>query len=383
MSQHHLKSHDIHELLKHESRETSDSHLGKSISHAKDSYGISDHYVTLDTFTKLQDSNIDRGEFKWNFMIQGVTTDDSIGIRDKIDTVVEIQIGSFSIPILEEVPYILAAAPAAPTGTNSLVLIQNNNNVVSLPPTLIIDAGANGQYPQSLLQPGQSSLVPWIYNPYTQVPYSNFFTIQIQEAGHQSYSDRNGARHHFSFAISSPTTARSPNILVAFPRNGFKWDTFVFTDPLKHIHGITLVFRNPDIPIHFMPDCIYDAIIEVDGAVAPGPFLRITTPSNHLLRVGDRIFISKCNSKNQTLDRYVNRVEGHVCSGNPAAAPLTPATLIPGTTFWTDPAISTFDLILAVGALPQRIVVYIAKRRMRIPMRFRTIVSRRTNFISP
>lgn len=383
---------DIHELLKREAFASTsaacDNHFEKSRPCPEDIYGVSDQYMVLDSYLKLPDSRIDIGEFKWNFMVQGVTGDEVLGVRDTIDTVIQIQVGAFNMPVLPEVPYVLKPAPVAPTGTDQLVLIHNNaNGAAPFSPTLVPNAAPYGQYPPTLLIPPNTTIIPWINNPYTQTPFFDRLTIQIKEAGLQSISDRNGARHHFEFILSTPTgiVSTNPNMLLALPQSRNEWDTYTFTDPLKDIHGITLVFRNPDIPLTFLPDCLYDVTIESDGAAAPGPFLRLSAPG-HNLNTGDRIFISGFASGNAKLDSYVNRQEGHAASGDPSLPALTPGTpivLANPATFYLDPAISTFDLTVQVPKLPQTVTVYIAKRRIRIPIRLRRVISRLTNYIAP
>lgn len=371
---------DVHELLKREAfaapQPACDDHFEKNRPCPSGVYGISDQYIILDTFLKLRESAIDRGEFRWNFMIQGVTGDEVVGVKDKIDTVIEIQIGGFSLPISPEVPYVLAAPPpVTPSGTNQLVLVHNNNNAVPPLNPLLLAA----QYPTTI--PAQT---PWVNNPYSQIPYGNRMTIQIREAGLQSYSDRHGARHHYEFNVTYLSVAGgNPNLLTAVPMGGSQWDTFIFTDPLKDVHGLTLVFRNPDIPIRFLPDCLYDVSVVSDGAAAPGPFLRFDYP-NHGLLVGDRVVIEGFKSGVSVLDSYINRPEGHVVSGDPSLAPLPPSAPIPTpNSFWLDPAVSIIDLTAPAPVLPQIVMVCIAKRRMRIPIRLRRVVARLTNYIAP
>jgi hypothetical protein len=285
------------------------------------------------------------------------------------------------------VPYVLAAPPAVtPSGRNQLVLVHNNANGVAGPPTLVPNTGGYGQYPQTILTPPNTFIVPWINNPYTQIPFGNRLTIQIREAGLQSFSDRNGARHHFEFTVTHISLAGlNPTMLQAIPLSGSLWDAFIFTDPLKDVHGVTLVFRNPDIPIRFEPDCLYEVTVASDGAAAPGPFLQFQAPA-HGLNAGDRIFVQGFASGVPVLDAFVNRAEGLVVSGDPALAPLPPGTPLASAglpnVFWTDPAISIIDFAPA-PVLPQIVTVCIAKRRMRIPIRLRRVVGRLTQYIAP
>ena len=382
---------DVHELLKREafaeSQPACNDHFEKNRPCPSDIYGISDQYIILDSFLKLRESAIDRGEFRWNFMIQGVTGDDVIGVKDKIDNVIEIQLGSFSMPILQDVPYSTVSTITAFTGVDQVIFYHNNTNANNTPPTLVPNASPYGQYPPGLLTPTAittpTTLTPWIHNPYSQLPFFGRFTIQLREAGLQSYSDRNGARHHYEFTLASPmgVISSNPNMLLALPQCGSQWDTYIFTDPLKDVHGLTLVFRNPDIPINFLPDCLYEVEIETDGSAPPGAFLRVNAPG-HKLNMGDRIFINGFKSGNALLDTYVNRPEGLVAAGDPNI-PLNAGVLITGDYFWTDPAIGISNLINQAPALPQRVTVCIAKRRMRIPVRLRRVVARLTNYIAP
>jgi len=369
---------DIHELLKREAFASQsaacDNHFEKNRPCPDGVYGVSDQYIVLDSFTKLRSSPIEQGEFRWNFMVQGVTGDEVIGVRDRIDTVIEVQISAFTMPILPEVAYMLAAPPAGtPTGTNQLVLVHNNNNAVAPLSPLLLPA----QYPPSA--PGTT---PWAHNPYSQLPYGGHMTIQLREAGLQSYSDRNGARHHYEFKVEYPTAAGgNPNMISASPVSGLLWDTFVFTDPLKDIHGLSLVFRNPDSPVRFQPDCLYDVAVVSDGAPLPGPFLRFDA-ANHGLLVGDRVVVEGFRSGAPALDAYINRTDGHVVSGDPSLPPLLPSAPIVGP-FWLDPAVGIVDITAPAPALPQSVTVCIAKRRMRIPVRIRRVVGRLTNYVVP
>jgi hypothetical protein len=385
---------DIHEILKQEAfgapQAACDDHFEKNRPCPAAVYGISDQYMVLDTFSKVQTSRVEQGEFQWNFMVQGVTGDEVIGVHDRIDTVIEIQLGSFCLAIPPEVPYVLAEAPTVtPSGTNRLVLVHNNANGLAGTPTLVPNNPllGHGQYPPSVLVPPSTFLVPWVNNPYSQLPFCNRLTIQLREAGLQSFSDRNGARHHFEFVVSHLAALGSnPTMLQATPLAG-SWDSFIFTDPLKDVHGLTLVFRNPDVPIRFLPDCFYEVRVVSDGAASPGPFLRFDIPA-HGLNAGDRVYVSGFKSGVGVLDTYVNRPEGHVIGGDPGAPPLGPGTALSGApapipdAFWLDPAVSIIDFSPA-PSLPQVVMVCIAKRRMRIPIRLRRIVQRLTNYIAP
>jgi hypothetical protein len=359
---------DIHSRLKLE--------MDAEIAEESKVRGFSDQYIVLDTYSKLPESAIDRGEFRWNFMVQGATDDDVIGVHDKLDSVIEIQMGAFGMQVLPEVPYVTAdLPPMIPTGTEQLRLTHNNDAADA--PSLVPLALPHGQYPTTLLTSAATTLSPWIHNPYTQIPFGGHFTIQVREAGLQAYSGRNSSRYHFDFIASAPWFDANPNMIRAHPQCGEKWDTYIFTDPLNDLHGITLVFRNPDNPIKFLPDCLYGIRFSIDV----GGYVCFTVDPNHGLNMGDRIHIRSFKSTSSKLNAYMNRPEGHVIAGDPSAAPLAPGVPITGTTIWTDPAVGVLDLSGIIGST-YTADIYIAKRRMRIPVRIRRVISRRTNFLS-
>ena len=62
--------------------------------------GISDHYIVLDSFEKLESSRPERGEFDFNFMVAGTTRDQALGVTREIETVCALQIAPFTTPKL-------------------------------------------------------------------------------------------------------------------------------------------------------------------------------------------------------------------------------------------------------------------------------------------
>jgi len=129
-------------------------------------YGGSDQYIILDSFRKEPTtSNLSRGIFSWNLFVQGATQDQFLGVRDKLDNIVEMQIGSFTygdfpLVVLNEYPsYTTHSANSsfnAYLNGPSISPYQNNilivNNLVNLSgihynaasPSLLYDIGRVG-----------------------------------------------------------------------------------------------------------------------------------------------------------------------------------------------------------------------------------------------
>lgn len=379
---------DVKELLKRDAYGDApgcDTHFEKSRPCLTAAHGMSDQYVMLDSFVKLRESRTAQGEYRWNFMVQGVTGDEVVGVRDRIDTVVEMQMGSFAMPMLPDVPYFSAGAdyvdstsPYPPLPASPSFLIQtNNDNAGNGPPILVpnVTTPPYGQYPYTAILPSGNHALPWTHNPYSQTPFFGAMTVQVREAGLQSFSDRDGARHHFEYRITPGASipGAHPNMALAKPMCGELWDTYTFTDPLRDVHGVTLVFRNPDTPIVFEPDVLYSVPAAFDGNILYFDY------AGHGLNVGDRVHIRGFASDNKALDTYVNRPEGHLAGDEPSAPP-PPGTAITTSKIYLDPSITRIPPI-NISRL-SNVYIYVAKRRLRIPVRFRRVIDRLTNYKS-
>lgn len=374
---------DVKEALKasifsNEGNPANDAHFGKNLPSPKSTWGISDQYVAFDSFRKNPDqSDPSKGRFQWNVMIQGTSHDSYTGVTGELGNVISVQVAPFIFPNVPEVPYVLNAAAG---GSNQLSLVQNNTSATGVAPSLIPNASGVGQYPASALQPSATATWPWPANPYSQLTCGNRFTMQIVEPNMQAFSDGPGSRHHAEFLLENTTPFVSPNTFVASPIHGNHSETYNFTDPVIDFPSVTLVFRNPDEPIRFDPDVLYGAQSGVT-AVGPASYISLTSPGHNLLS-GDRIVIREFNSANAKLNAYMNRPEGHVAAGDPNSAPLAPGVPIVGNTFWTDPLVGIEQLV-PVPTVNSVVNVCVMKRRLRVTLRFRTVVGRLTNYIHP
>ena len=414
---------------------------------ARSAFGVSDQYIVLDSYCKLRESAVERGEFRWNLMVQGVTGDEVVGVRDTLDSVIEVQIAPFYVPMLPEVPYVCEEISAG-AGHNTVRLIANGTDYDApsdpraapiAPPTMRVATPwlfgrVNANSPLGQPSVPTIAVTPWVHNPYSQLPFGGRVTLQIKEAGLQSYSDRGGARHHFELDVVPPASVGGVGYACLASPAQF-WDTYVFTTPLHALNSLTLVFRGVDAPVRFEPDVLYATAVVNSGEslasytnggtdslglnalgvplndlVAPvtsstttflGAFLYVFCPG-HNLRPGDRVFFSGWKAPTAltvfpagaqwagdrdfdqaaVAEALVNRAEGWVVTaGLPdSGAPDETAVVIKGPIFGTDPAIRLPSSWLAYQS---PITVHVAKRRIRIPLRVRRLVAHAANGIVP
>lgn len=378
---------NLHELMKealHDREDTSISYNNESINNTNIEY--MQQYILLDSFNKIKTSKTELGEYNWALNPQGQVTPESIGIYGTLDYVVEIQVGSFTLPILEEVPYLTPSI----VSIGDVDLVQNNSNSeINLPP-LLTRKNTNfvNQYPLKLFTSlTQTYVYPWINNPYTQTPCNNRITIQLKEAGLQSFSNTNNSKFNFEFELYyDPDLSINPNFIHAKPINLNGWDYYKFLIPLRNLNTISLIFKNPDNPIIFEPDVMYHSVINLTfDPMSGGSHITIFTQYPHKLLAGDRIFLQnfspQINNVFNTnfptyLINYINRSEGHVVNVVFGTSPsLSTGSPIPGVSFSLDPSIKFINPIKPSisASFPGLVDVFIVKRRLRIPIKIKYI----------
>jgi len=361
---------DVHELLKKEIfTEDINPHLKSNFEKNKPSsdktFGISDNYLMLDSFSKSAASNLEKGELSWNIMIQGTTnvSQNVIGSRNTLSNAIEIEFGSFTLPILKEFPYPLDTPTILNQFKNlNMDIIQNNSNggtgETFAPSLQSIQIPA--QAPPNLPAPPNPpfppiSPNPWYTNPLNQTPYGNIITIQIKEAGTQAYNDGNSSNfHHFIFQLQYDVNI-SPNYINAVPMFENS-NLYIFTQPIIDFPSISLVFRGSDYGLFLEPDVINCNIsCDFTSPLGGNYFLSFTYP-NHNLLTEDRIYVKKFNSGINVLDNYINSQYGllvgyppdssgisqNAPTGIPLVAPLStfippPNTPPTGSTYGTPP----------------------------------------------
>lgn len=370
---------DTHEMLKQlmfaSSTPACDDHFQKNRPCPSTIYGVSDQFLVLDSFEKLRESPVEVGEFQFNFMVQGVTRNQNIGVRETLKTVIGIQCYEFSIPNLPLDNFDPAVATVLSPPLAALNLAENWSPAVlpNLPPQ---DAPL-------------SSTGDWR----TQLPYSNRITMFFKEIGLQSFSDTNNRRHHYEFKatplprVTTSLLAPSSDRLALAPIDQSSY--YLFTEPIQAVHGLTLAFYTPGEPVKFPPDVLYGAAAATDAAGLLT--FTFTDPTNLInLAPEDRIFvqgfeITTPGAPAAVLDRWVTRPEGQlVGAGGYAVDGPTSAASGTTVTFRLNPDVTVPGVppnTALTSAKP--IDVYIAKNRIRIPLRFRRIINRLTNYVSP
>lgn len=388
---------DIHELLKREAfaspNEACDNHFEKNRPCPDAVHGFSDQYVSLDSWVKdLSASVPSRGIYSWNFMVQGVSRDQNVGVRDKIDTVVEMQIGSFIVP-----NFFPANQMQNPYGTKSFTGFPR-----LVPGTdLFSDSAVSATF--------------------GFFPYVGRMTIEMKEIGLQSISQRSGTRYHFeadvipifptqgtiNFELGGDASGNPiPTALRVVPLPGF--DTYVFTDPIKDVHGLTVVFRSIDKVLPFPPDVLIGGTAYTDASIYPNlglSFILGDTDQDAMLRYlitalgaqSTQIMISGLSTGNAAIDNWVNQAPGLVASipfgfapGTalnsvenivqplPASVQFTLSPQVDISPLVPTPPAPNSPAVVIPSATP--IIARFATARIRIPLRLRRVVQRLTNY---
>ena len=252
-------------------------------------FGVSDSYLILDSFTKAAASELEFGILSWNIQTQGPTNVDQgiIGAMRLLGNVIEVELGSFTLPILKETKYPINTLIEQRLNNSNISLIQNNNSGSELIPVLPLN-----QIPPQSQAYTESTHSPWINNPLSQTPFGGQITIQLKEAGAQAYSGGHisGSFHHFIFQIQYDANKISPNSTNVIPMSEGT-NLYIFTEPIIDFNTITLLFRNPDHPIHFEPDIINcDISCNFKNPINGNYFLEFYCRVHNLL-TEDRIYL--------------------------------------------------------------------------------------------
>lgn len=358
---------DSHELLKtiaFKARSSAcDEHFEKSRPCPSEVHGVSDQYVILDSvLSACPSSSAAKGVYKFNFAVQHDSGEQFVGVRDTMDTIIQIQ----TFPFCMALP--LTVDPDVPTGSANL--------------TTAINPGPTD--PRGLGNPVTGSL--------SQLAHCPRVTLYFNELGLQSHADFKRRRHHFEYtATVEGTVGNAGARMLLTPVNNI----FVFTEPIQDISALTCQFYGPDEPLRFPQDVIKGVTlatraggdIEIIGpaTLEDGTALDFTS----LLVPGDRIFLDNVNLSTSTagpadiapaavndvpaIENYLGKADGLFVGAN-----------ITADRFDLDPAPTPTNIAVSTAIIESTtITLRIAKNRMRAPFRLRRVVKRLTNYISP
>lgn len=436
---------------------------------------ISDQYLVLDTFRADPLSDITNGQYRFNLSIQGVTTETTIGVVERLNNIVEIEVEPFYFPYdfnfteINQVmpiniphyvgysdgglqafpPPVLDPQPPLPDRI-SVVLDTADTRVTTNKTQLTNGVRANISRLTNLL--GTSVNLEYLYaedpqdSTITSIGLLGAITMQIQETGNQSISDYRNSRHNFNFrpvletvtrvvvaklnpprqdlvddefvpdntlvstnvagadelfgtvpdiAEGSGITELQDNIIrLYFGDNGtavreiqekfyFLTPTknmYIFTDPINSFQEITTVFKNVDRVISFRP-CVYDNVpmvflcstaieaLNLLGVTDAGTnaYMAFIVP-NHGLIPGD------CITINDTLAVVMGSYDMQTSGRSIMSAQVARDVIV-------------INPLISVPNTPNTpintvyVKIYVHKRRIRIPLRFRRAINRKTNNI--
>jgi hypothetical protein len=352
---------DTHEMLKHiaisERSAACREHFPKSRPCEQAPHGVSDQYLVLDSaLCEVPSPSV--GMYQFNISSQKAAGKRTVGVRDKLKTITEIQSFAFCMPL-----------PLLPE--------LSGVEVAALPLTLTPNPGVTD--PRDEIDPVNSLR--------SQLAHCSRVTLYITEAGEQCYHGFKGSKHHFEYVATVEGTIGQPGArLLLTPIN----ELYIFTNPLTDLHGITMQFYGPDTRIRFPPDEFRNVLLSTNVASQITVTVTSTDGSavdlSTILTPGDRIFFddvkvgTKVTTNGNTqenlsreLNAYLMREDG-----------LFVGTIPTATTLLTDPAIVSREYG-AEESLPllSSITMRIAKNRMRAPFRCRRIVDGLTNYIDP
>lgn len=316
--------------------------------------GFHDVFVILDTFRKSQSSRPEAGVFIFDIIPQNYTREHVLGITKDLTNVVEMQINSFQLASLPRI----ITQNQYDTGTSVLN---------SLDPVL---TGA------------QNSVL--------QTDGSEEISIYVEETGTQSVSNcygRDIIRYNFQLYITQNILFDTHSVLTSLnpaPRdvttnpirnrtiqsNNYM-DTYRFQEPTHLDRRLSLTFRDPDAPLVFLPDVYYNVearyVTCLDPSLNPIPLpgaraYLVYLINNHRLQVGDVITIKDSNNN------FVGPAKTLV--GPSYDVTYAGTTILAANVMFTNP--TTYNTAESSAGF---FTIYVHTRRMRIPMRFRKLVT--------
>jgi hypothetical protein len=290
-----------------------------------DKMGVSDQYLVLDTYRKNKQSNPMKGIFAFDLSYRSVPNIRVTLTRDSLSDCIEIQ----AFPFYIRKPRIID-------------FVTSTEKTSFLPKLVASSTPTSNNF----------------------LNYRDTFMLEIKELTPNAVSDPGAAWHTFMY---TPTLSPFDDLLFLTPIN----DTFVFTDVSEHFNKLTLQFRSENDTISFNEDT-YCNISPQYTTVGLDNYLTFNIVG-HELETDDRIHIIEFNTGDNIIDNYIQKKSGHLIN------------VVSNNSFRLNPDVDITHL-LSGGVFintPRYCIIYVDKRRMRIPFRFRKLVKKITNYKSP
>lgn len=186
--------------------------------------------------------------------------------------------------------------------------------------------------------------------------YSDVFMLEIKELKPNAVADYDQRWHTF---MLTPTITPSDNFFL-MPLNGI----YQFTDITEHLSTITIQFYSDNNYISFYDDIYYN-VLPIKTNIGTDNYITFNIP-NHSLDTHDRIHIYGLSTNDNIITMYLLRNEGHLVN------------IMDTNTIRLDPDVDITNVVNI-----SRCNISVDKRRIRIPLRFRKVMRRITNFKSP
>lgn len=338
-------------------------------------WGISDQYIILDSFQKSETSDISNGELRFNLAVQGGGIGEVVGINDQLNDIIEMEIFKFFLP----------SVPLLPFRSNDIADV--NGIPQQLPDSQLPRLTVNTEVPEVINTIGSAQ---------SMACFGGKLALLIRELDAQSTVGLNGVRFHWELETELSAFLTNVSVVPSIGR-----EIFTFTRPIRDVSGMTLILRNPDVPIMLTPDVLYGVTPRIaTNADTNEPVLEFyIADQNHDILAGDRIFIATSNiadGESDPLwikyDRWLNDPNGHLVGidGSTSVDPnLLQLGVVTPSTIRLNPDLNLKDIVYSndtkytVGMELKsfsRINIYLAKNRIRIPIRMRKVVPYTTNY---
>jgi hypothetical protein len=216
----------------------------------------------------------------------------------------------------------------------------------------------------------QDFIVPVIPVLSYQPNYFRFGTVMIDIENIVSQQHGSGCNTHFHFNMNiSDDNVGLNRILLKGTHN----NKYIFKDPIRDISRAEFRFKSPISNVPFLQDVFAVMTVSSGGPSPANRQLKTSIPHNMTIGSIQDVYFKNYNATDSILNSVVNNIYGHKVD-------IIDAYTVQLTNSPGSDAIGT--AITSTGTLPT-CAMFIADRRIAFTIRFRSIVTMITNFISP